>query len=465
MNEKNGMSIRDFAGQTIFFSGIGGCSMNGLARILSAKGYDVRGSDRTESGFTQKLRQEGIEVVIGQKADNVEGAGLLVYTPAVKPDNPERVYASEHGIPQMERAELLGQISRKFRQVAGIAGCHGKTTITSMLALIVERAGIEATVHVGGDVAFLEAGTRVGADDTLLITEACEYVESFLSLRPTIEVINNIDDDHLDYFKDIEHIEQAFARYLALLPEDGMAFGCADDARVVALLQASGKPYSTYGFGAGARLRAENIAFSPEGNPSFDCLLDGAPLMRVTLNVPGRHNVMNALAAISVARHLGADDDAIAAALSEYTLTKRRFEHYGTVNGVKFVHDYAHHPNEIAACLNAAVHTPHQRIWCVFQLNSWSRGKTLYDKYIRCFTDADFVLVPDIYPGREQDRGLIHATDLVRGIREQGKACEYLPTFADIRGHLKAHARPGDLVVGVGSGDIHVQFRTLMEWS
>lgn len=437
--------------------------MNGLARILHAKGYRVRGSDRSESNYTQKLRRDGIEVIIGQRAENVEGSDLLVHTAAVKPDNPERVYAAGKGIPQMERAALLGQISRKFDRVVGIAGCHGKTTITSMVALMLERGGIESTVHVGGDVAFLEGGTRVGKDNDLFVTEACEYVESFLKLSPKIAVVNNIDDDHLDYYGDIGRIYAAFAKFVALLPGDGMVFGCADDARVLRLLRESGKPYATYGFGPDAQLRAEDIAYSAMGNPSFNCSFNGESLFSVSLGIPGRHNVMNALAAIFVARHLNVPDRTIVEALGEYTLTKRRFECYGTVNGIQFFHDYAHHPSEIEACLNAAKHYPHNRIWCVFQCNSYSRGKTLFDKYAQCFADADFVLVPDIYPGREQDKGLIHARDLVRGIREAGKPCEYLPTFPEIRDFLKEHARPDDLVLGVGSGDVNLQLKTLME--
>ncbi|MFZ5975614.1 MAG: UDP-N-acetylmuramate--L-alanine ligase [Bacillota bacterium] len=462
-NQQNEISIRDFAGKTVFFSGIGGCSMNGLARILHAKGYRVLGSDRSDSNYTQKLKRDGIQVTIGQREENVYGADLFVYTAAVKPDNPERAYATAQSIPQMDRATLLGQITREFRRVVGIAGCHGKTTITSMLALILEHGGVESTVHVGGDVAFLEGGTRVGRDSDLFVTEACEYVESFLKLSPTIEVINNIDDDHLDYYGDIDHIYAAFSRYTALLPDNGMIFGCADDPLVMRLLKESNKPYAAYGFGSEAQLRAENIVFSELGNPSFDCVLNGERLFSVSLNVPGMHNVMNALAAICVARHLGVSDGALLDALKGYTLTKRRFEDYGTVNGIHYFHDYAHHPSEIEACLNAAKHYPHNRIWCIFQCNSYSRGKTLFDKYARCFKDADFVLVPDIYPGREQDKGLIHARDLVRGIREAGKSCEYLPTFPDIRDYLKEHAREDDLVLGVGSGDVHLQLRTLME--
>ena len=462
-NRKNELRIRDYTGKTVFFSGIGGCSMNGLARILYAKGYRVLGSDRTESNYTQKLRRDGIRVAIGQREENVQGADLLVYSAAVKPENPERKYAAAHGILQMDRATLLGQITGEFRRVVGIAGCHGKTTITSMVALMLEYGGVESTVHVGGDVAFLEGGTRVGRDNELFVTEACEYVESFLKLSPTTEVIHNIDDDHLDYYGDIAHIYAAFERYIALLPDDGMLFGNADDPMVTRLLSESGKPWATYGFGPDAMLRAHDISYDETGNPSFACSAGGEPLFHATLNVPGRHNVMNALAAISVATHLGAPDGAILEALGAYTLTKRRFESYGTVNGIHYFHDYAHHPSEIEACLNAAKHTPHNRIWCIFQCNSYSRGKTLYDKYSCCFADADFVLVPDIYPGREQDKGLIHARDLVRGISGCGKPCEYLPAFEDIRAYLAEHAEPNDLVLGVGSGDVYIQLRTIME--
>lgn len=463
MSDKNNIpSIKDYADKKIFFSGIGGCSMNGLARILHSQGYDVSGSDRTQNAFTDMLTKVGIPVYIGQKAENVKGSDLLVYTPAVKPDNPERIYASENSIPQIQRKDLLGHITREFKRVIGIAGCHGKTTITSMMALILQHANVDATVHVGGDVAFLDAGTHVGTNNDIFVTEACEYVESFLELTPYIEVINNIDDDHLDYFKNLETICKAFEKYVALLPEDGIVFGCGDDPLVVDLIKKSEKQYETYGFGDTCSLTAKNITFDKFGNPSFDCYKDNTLLFNVSLNVPGKHNVMNSLAAISVSLHLGIDKDAIVSALSQYTLTKRRFEHYGEVNGVDFYHDYAHHPSEISACLAAAANCPHNKIWCVFQLNSYSRGKTLYDKYIKCFKDADFVLVPDIYPGREQDKGLIHATDLVKGISLEGTDCTYLPTFEDIRDYLWEKATPGDIVVGVGSGDIHIQLRTLI---
>ena len=217
--------------QVIHLIGIGGCSMNGLAQVLAARGYTVRGSDSTTSPFTERLAQLGIPVTIGQAAENVEGADLVIYSAAIKADNPERVRARELGIPELERSQALGQLSQGYKTVVGVAGCHGKTTITSMLAMISQQGGLDATVHIGGFTEFLQGGTRIGSQD-LFITEACEYVGSFLTLHPTIAIINNIDNDHLDYYKTIENIQAAFQQFIGLLPQDGWLFACTDDPRV-----------------------------------------------------------------------------------------------------------------------------------------------------------------------------------------------------------------------------------------
>ena len=215
----------------IHLIGIGGCSMNGLAQILRARGYQVQGSDSTTSPFTERLGELGIPVAIGQKAENIGDADLVVYSAAIKPDNPERAEARRRGIPELERSVALGQLTEGYKEVVGIAGCHGKTTITSMLAMISEKGGANATVHIGGFVDFLHGGTRIGSHD-LFITEACEYVESFLTLRPTVALINNIDNDHLDYYKNMDNIVAAFRRFIGLLPENGVFIGCTDDSRV-----------------------------------------------------------------------------------------------------------------------------------------------------------------------------------------------------------------------------------------
>ena len=449
--------------QRVHLIGIGGCSMNGLAQILRARGYTVTGSDRDSSPFTERLIQMGVPVYIGHKAEQVGDAQAVIYSAAIKKDNVERVAARERGIPELERSVALGEISSHYKQVVGVAGCHGKTTITSMLARIAQYGALDATVHVGGDVDFLSGGTRVGSDD-LFITEACEYVESFLTLRPTMAIISNIDDDHLDYFRDIEHITEAFRKFLRLLPEDGLFLGCSDDPRVKELLANPPHPMHTISYGfADADYTPADIRFDEAGNSSFDVMYKGNRLGHITLMVPGRHNIANALAACAVSLSLGESFADVAEGLSGYTLTRRRFEYYGERDGVKVYHDYAHHPAEVAAVLDSASRVPKNKLWCVFQCNSYTRAKTLFTKNVTCFELADEVLVPEIYPGRETDDGSVHARDMVAAINahEAGKA-QYIKTFEEIRAYLDAHAKPGDLVLTLGSGDVYKQTRKFL---
>ena len=444
----------------IHLIGIGGCSMNGIAQILYSRGYRVQGSDANESPFTERLKEIGIPVTIGHSANNLGDADLVIYSTAIKPDNPERVAARERGIPEIERYVALGQITEGYGSVVGVAGCHGKTTITSMLALIAEKSDMDASVHVGGYVDFLSSGTRIGAHD-LFITEACEYVESFLTLKPTVAIINNIDDDHLDYFKDIDHITDAFRKFIALLPKDGWFIGCSDDPRVKGLLaEHKGKELS-YGM-KDANFTPGNIEFDDMGNSSFDVIRDGKTLGRIDLQIPGMHNIINSLAATATALTMDASFEDIASALGEFRLAKRRFEYYGERNGIKYFHDYAHHPAEVRAVLDAASRYPHNKLFVVFQCNSYTRAKTLFTKNVTCFAQADEVLVPDIYPGREKDDGSVHARDMTNGILEAGSKAVYLGTFEKIREYIDQHAKSGDMVVTLGSGDVYKQTRKLL---
>lgn len=454
------MHINDVKGKRLHLIGIGGCSMNGLAQILLRQGYEVSGSDKTESPFTRRLQELGIRVSIGHAEENVSGCDLVVYSAAIKPDNPERAYARALGVPEMERSVLLGQISSQYGTVVGIAGCHGKTTITSMLAKIFDASRLDATVHIGGFVDFLEGGTRVGSSD-LFVSEACEYVESFLTLSPTIALISNIDDDHLDYFRDINHIVSAFEKFLSRLPDDGVFIGCTDDARVRKLIAGEKRRVITYGMESGDYF-ARNIT-STDGCCAFECVECGKSLGEVKLAIPGKHNVANALGAIATARLLGVDFGPIAAALGEYRLTRRRFEYYGQFNGVKVVHDYAHHPAEIRACLQTALGVPHGKLYIVFQCNSYTRAKTLFTGDMQCFKGADEVFVPDIFPGREVDTGIVHARDMVSALERSGIKARYIPTFEGIRDELRAIAKPGDLVVTLGSGDVYIQTKIFLE--
>jgi UDP-N-acetylmuramate--alanine ligase len=453
------VNLQQFSGQTVHFIGIGGCSMSGLAVILKNLGYKPKGSDINESAFTGRLRDEGISFTIGHHAENVEDAALVIYSAAIKPGNPEYDRAKELGLPMMERSVLLGEISRQFETVLGIAGCHGKTTITSMCALILRECGINLTVHVGGMVDFMGGGVAIG-DYPAFLTEACEYVESFLTLRPTGILVNNIDDDHLDYYKSIDDIYQAFEKFVALMPESGTLFANVHDPLVQKLAASSGRRVVTYGF-ENADYIAANIEFDVVGCGSFDTVTpDGTT--RVRLSVVGRHNISNALSAIAVCHDtFGVNIEQAAKALAHYHLAGRRFELMGEKNGVKVIHDYAHHPAEISACLEAAKRYPHKKMWVVFQCNSYTRAKTLKDKYAVSFGPADMVLVPDIYPGRDIDRGEIHARDLVAAI-SANSPCEYIPTFEQISAYLDEHASPGDIVITLGSGSVGVETRKLL---
>ena len=433
--------------------GIGGCSMSGIAQILKSQGHIVTGSDREVSQFTAHLERLGIPVCIGHRGEQAQGADLVVYSAAIRPDNPERVYAREHGIPELERSVALGQISERFSHVVAVAGCHGKTTITSMLAYVNAEADLNATIHVGGYVDLLDGGVRVGSAD-LFITEACEYVESFMTLAPTIAIINNIDNDHLDYYRDIDHIRNTFFRFVSLLPPDGLAVGCIDDPYVAALLKVVDRRVVTYGLSDGD-YHAAAVAYDGNGCPSFDLVCRGEPQGRVALSVPGTHNVINALAVFAVADALHIPFDRYRAAMHRFANTKRRFEYLGERAGVKVYHDYGHHPHEIAATLEAASRVPHGRMFCVFQCNSYTRARTLFCGEVTCFRDADEVLIPDIYPGREVDTGIVHARDMAESIQNTTHNAHYLGTFECIREYLLAHAKPGDMVITVGSGDVY----------
>lgn len=444
----------------IHLIGIGGCSMSGLARILKAHGHVVTGSDREQTQFTASLDAEGIPYSIGHTGEYLRDADLVIYSAAIRPDNPERMMAGELRIPQLERSEALGLISSRFHNVVAIAGCHGKTTITSMLALVTEAAHADATVHVGGFVDALQGGVRVGGRD-LFITEACEYVESFLTLFPTIALISNIDNDHLDYFHDMAHIVAAFEKFLARLPQSGTFVACVDDPQVRGLLDHSTRRAVTYGL-TGGDYTAADIAYDDQGGPAFTAICCGKALGRVQLAVPGAHNVSNALGVLAVSTLLDIPFGIYRTAMERFSNTRRRFEYYGERNGIRVYHDYGHHPSEIRATLDAASRVPHGQLYCVFQCNSYTRARTLFTENVTCFADADAVLVPDIYPGREKDTGMVHARDMVAGINAAGGHAIYLPTFEEIRAWLDENGKPGDLVVTVGSGDVYRQTRKLL---
>ena len=455
--------IREFKNDRIHFIGIGGTSMSGLAMILKNLGFTVSGSDAKESDFTKMLTGNHVSVSIGHDAKNIDGAGLVIYSAAIKPWNPEFARAKELELPMLERSEALGLISKDYKTVIGIAGCHGKTTITSMLAYITLETGFDPTVHIGGMVDFLGGGVKLGSGESF-ITEACEYVRSFLTLHPTYVLINNIDDDHLDCYKDLDEIIATFSQFAALMPEDGILFANPDDEYTKPVIENCRQKVITYSIHGNGDYNLANVVYDEMGSPSFDVIAYGKNLGRVALSVPGLYNAQNALAAITVAMTVyGLTLEECAERLKDYRLAGRRFELKGEKDGVKIFHDFAHHPTEIKACLSGAKRYPHNKMYVLFQCNSFTRARTLKDKYALAFEDADVVMVPDLYPGRDIDTGDIHATDLVKVIDEHSHNCVYLPTFEDIREYLRKNAQPGDMVITLGSGDVGVKTMMLLE--
>ena len=447
----------------IHFIGIGGISMSGLAEILLEEGFTVSGSDNKESALTDHLSQNGATVFYGQKASNIiDGIDLVVYTAAIHEDNEEFAEAKRQNLPMLSRAELLGQLMTNYKTPVAISGTHGKTTTTSMLSHIALAADLDPTISVGGILKAIEGNIRVGGPD-LFITEACEYTNSFLHFFPKIGIILNVDADHLDFFKDLDDIRNSFHLFAKLLPENGTLVINGDIDKIEEITSDLSCRVITFGKEASLDYSAANITYNEQGNASFDVVKDGQNVAHLALAVGGEHNVYNALAAIAVADILGVPAETIQTGLASFHGTDRRFEYKGEVGGVTIIDDYAHHPTEIAATLKSAAHYPHKKLWCIFQCNSYTRAKTLMEKYGKCFEDADEVLVPDIYPGRDIDTGIVHAKDLVAKIANNGTKVEYLPTFEDIRDYLHAHWQPGDLVVAVGSGDVFKKVRLVLE--
>ena len=434
--------------------GIGGIGLSAIAEILLSRGYNVSGSDMKESLITDHLAQLGARIYIGHRAENVEDADLLIYSAAIADSNPEIVRAKERGIPMASRAEVLGQLMSEFGTSIAISGTHGKTTTTSMVSLILAHAGLDPTILVGGSLAEIGGNVQVGHGN-YFVTEACEYRDSFLELRPKIEIILNIDSDHLDYFKDIEHIVSSFETFAGYVPEDG--FIIAYDANpFVSEVIKDRKNVITYGYSRNSTYYASGISFE-EGMPVFHVNREGEDLGVLKLSIPGEHNILNSLAAIACAELLGVDKEIIFKTLSRYTGIQRRFDVKGTFgNGIKLVDDYAHHPTEIQATLAAAEKLPHGKLWCIFQPHTYTRTLALFDRFADAFEKADVLVLADIYAAREPDIYNISSEKLAQAIKEThpGKEVYYMKNFAEIADFVRANAKKGDLVMTMGAGDV-----------
>ncbi len=436
--------------------GIGGIGLSGIAEILLSRGYEVSGSDMRESDITEKLIGDGARICLGHRAKNVEGADLVVYTVAVGDDNPELARARELGIPAVTRAQALGALMAEYDNSIAISGTHGKTTTTAMISLILKEAGKEPTISVGGNLDEIGGNFYVGRKE-FFVTEACEYRDSFLELKPNVEIILNIDSDHLDYFKDVEHIARSFDRFARLVPESGTVI--AYDANPFVRSVIEGLPNAvTFGFSTNSDFFASNISFDNDGMPGFDVNHCGETLCRIDLSIPGEHNILNALAAFACCYMMGVDIGQITETLHSYKGIHRRFDVLGrTTNNIRIIDDYAHHPTEIRATLSAVKKMKHGKLWCVFQPHTYTRTLALLDDFSESFTAADKVVLAEIYAAREKNIYKISSKTLMNRIREFDREADvyYFKTFEDIAQFVYNNADDGDLVLTMGAGDIY----------
>jgi len=435
-------------GVRVHLAGIGGVSMCPLAEVLRGMGLIVQGSDMNDSPTVQHLRSLGIHVDIGHSAENLRNCDLVVRTAAIRNENQEIAGAIARGIPVYERAEAWGAIMRQYENALCISGTHGKTTTTSMATHIFMAAQADPTVMIGGTLPLLGAGYRVGQGETIIL-ESCEYCNSFHSFFPTVAVILNVEADHLDFFKDLEDVENSFRKFASLVPENGHIIVNADDEGAMDSVRGLGREVFTFGINAPARCTAANVAFH-DGFPSFDILVDGEEYSHAELQVAGRHNILNALAAASAAYVLHIPGGAVSRGLGSFTGAGRRFEHKGAFNGAEVYDDYAHHPGELHALLTTVKGLPYERIICAFQPHTYTRTHALFDEFVQELQLPDVTIVAEIYAARERNDLGISSRDLVAKI----PGSIYCATLAEVTEELAKIARPGDLILTVGAGDI-----------
>ena len=429
--------------------------MSGLAEMLLDQGYQVSGSDRDEGYLIQNVRDRGIQVSIGHRAENVHGADLVVYSAAIHPDNPERAEAARLGIPAIERAYLLGQLMENYPNAVGICGAHGKTTVTAMLSQILMEAGKDPSIHIGGRLDAIGGSTRVGHGG-IFVAEACEYNRSFLHMYPTMAVVLNIDADHLDCYRDLDEIEETFGAFLRLLPPGGTVVGNGDDPRVRRQMGLCGRRAVSFGLKPGNDWRPADLQEDEQGIFTFGLCNGGKTEARVQMSVPGIFNVMNALAAAAAAAQLGVEPGQAAATLARFSGAHRRFELTDTIDGVEIFHDYGHNPAEMRNALSIARKRCKGTLWAVMQPHTFSRVRTLFDQYLDCTEEADVTLVTDICAAREADPGDLNSGMLVEGMKKHGIDAYWTPSFDDTEKYLREHWKPGDLVLTMGCGDINL---------
>ena len=438
----------------IYMIGIGGISMSGIAEILVKWGYQVSGSDSTKSSQTDWLEKNGIKVNIGHNEKNItKDIELVVYTAAIKEDNPERVKAKELGIPIVERGEFLGEITKLFKDTIGIAGTHGKTTTTSMIALSFLEANLDPSIQVGAVLNDINGNYRVGHSDYFII-EACEYCESYLNFKQRSAVVLNIDDDHLDYFGNIDNIQKSFEKYVSHLPEDGYLILNTDDERCYALRLSTKANVITIGSGQVADWWYEDLEFDDEGYPSYSAYHKGNNMGTIKLNVTGVHNVMNSLACIALCDAYGIDIKTVAKALLKFGGASRRLEYKGDFNGARVYDDYGHHPTEIMATIRGLKNKKYNESWVVFEAHTYSRLYGHLKEFAKALVNFDHIIIMDIYAAREENTYDIHETDLIDQLKKLDKEAIHISDYDEIIKYLGERVKKNDVILTLGAGNV-----------
>ena len=440
--------------QHIHFIGIGGISMSGLAEILLKENFTITGSDQKPTNLTAHLESLGAKVFYPQKADNVvDGIDVVVYTAAIRENNPEYMEVVRQGLPMLSRAELLGQLMTNYKFPIAVSGTHGKTTTTSMLSHILLEADTDPTISVGGILNAIGGNIRVG-NSGVFVTEACEYTNSFHSFFPKISIILNVEEDHMDFFKDIHEIRESFHKFASILPEDGALIVNKNIESLETITDGLNCKVITYSESQDADYSAANISFDSLGNASFDLIKYGEDAGRVQLSVAGNHNVSNALSTIAVADIMGIDFETTKKGIASFTGTVRRFEYKGERNGFTIIDDYAHHPTEIKATLTSAQNYPHKDIWCIFQPHTYTRTKAFFHEFAEALSLADHVILADIYAARETDTLGMSSEALAEEIKKLGTDAYYLPSFEAIENFVLEKVIHGDMLITMGAGDV-----------
>jgi len=438
----------------IHFVGIGGAGMSAIAKVLVEKGYSVSGSDLHGSELVEKLKAQGAKIVQGHKKENVIGVDAIVVSTAIAMDNPEVVAARENNITIFHRSDIVAMLMNQEKGIA-VAGAHGKTTTTSMLGVTLDHAGIQPTIIIGGEVDYLGSNAKLGNGE-YLVAEADESDGSFLKLLPHIAVVTNIEDDHMDYYGSMENILKTFKQFIRNLSQkDGLAVLCFENENIRNIAPTLERQYLSYAIDYKADYQAANIHIDGAGT-SFDVLHNGVNLGRISLRVPGRHNVLNALAATVVGIQLGLSLEQMAAGFVHFNGAKRRFQTKGRIDGIWIVDDYAHHPTEIRTTLIAAKQTKPNRVICAFQPHRYTRTKLLLNDYGSCFKEADILVLTDIYSAGEAPIAGINGETIKKEVEKQtGKEVIYIPKRSQVAPYLQSIAKSGDLILSMGAGDIY----------